>query len=176
MSASFIALIIILACYISGIIIGGFAAMLLIWGIIYKIAEITGMKAHDPYPTCLIIGTTIAGGFPSIWITDITAYNNKTFPVLLIEFNTTHNKDSAGKILGKSIITIKITNNINTSLCRKFISQLATFISSDACGIKGSLAEAISPLALGHGTVFFTIMVLFLCMAVTNFMNNGPVA
>ena len=38
------------------------------------------------------------------------------------------------------------------------------------------MAEAISPLALGHGTVFFTIMVLFLCMAVTNFMNNGPVA
>ncbi len=269
--------IIILACYVSGVIIGGFAAMLLIWSIIYKIAEITGMKAFDPYPTCLIIGTTLAGAMSAVvfpflgtalflcsafsamsgFSIDYAQFMGFVVPGALFTFaayilvmrfifridvsaiknadiNTLVNEDklhtnlrqklvlvlfvilmvmmllpsilpaesllcvvlnsisNTGKVLllyavmsvirieGKPLIDVgkALKNSVAWEMVIMvgFISQLATFISSDACGIKGSLAEAISPLALGHGTVFFTIMVLFLCMAVTNFMNNGPVA
>lgn len=269
--------IIILACYISGIIIGGFAAMLLIWGIIYKIAKITGMKPFDPYPTCLLIGTTIAGAMSSVvfpflntalflcsafsamsglavdyaqfmlfvvpgalfsfacfvlvmrfvFRIDVSAIKDANMQVLVNEEKlkmTLRQKlvlilfvilmvfmllpsflpaesvlrtylnmlSNTGKVLvlyafmcviridGKPLIDVgkALKNSVAWEMVIMvgFISQLATFISSDDCGIKSSLAEFISPLALGHGTLFFTIMVLFLCMFVTNFMNNGPIA
>ena len=57
-----------------------------------------------------------------------------------------------------------------------FISQLATYVGSNDIGIKNTLAEIITPVITGSSGLFFSILVLALCMIATNFMNNGPVA
>lgn len=269
--------VILLACYVSGIIVGGFVAMLLIWNLIYQVANIMGQKPFDPYPTCLLIGTTVAGAmsavvFPFIGTAlflgssfsamsglaidyakfmlfmvpgalftfacyilimrfvfridvgnlksaDITSLIDTSklkatlrqkvvlglfgFIMLLMLLPSFLPKESGlyifltsisntGKVLAMyAVMTVvkidgeplmdvgkALKNSVAWEMVIMvgFISQLATYISSDACGIKATLAEFISPLALGHGAVFFSIMVLALCMIVTNIMNNGPVA
>lgn len=269
--------IILVACYISGIIVGGFVAMLLVWNLVYQVASITGQKPYDAYPTCLLIGTTVAGAmsavvFPFIGTalflgSSFTAMSGISIDyarfmlfmvpgalftfacyILIVRFvfridvgrlkdadiSTLVDADklkatlrqkvvlglfgiimllmllpsflpkesglyiflssisNTGKVLamyaimtviridGKPLIDVAkaLKNSVAWEMVIMvgFISQLATYISSDACGIKATLADFISPLALGHGKIFFSIMVLALCMIVTNFMNNGPVA
>ena len=269
--------IMLVACYVSGIIVGGFVAMLLIWNLIYQVANITGQKPYDAYPTCLLIGTTVAGAmsavvFPFIGTAlflgssfsamsgieiDYARFMLFMVPgalftfacyILIVRFvfridvgrlkdadiSTLVDEDklqatlrqkvilglfgiimllmllpsflpkesglyiflssisNTGKVLamyavmtviridGKPLIDVAkaLKNSVAWEMVIMvgFISQLATYISGDDCGIKATLAEFISPLALGHGKIFFSIMVLALCMIVTNFMNNGPVA
>lgn len=269
--------IIILACYLSGIIVGGFVAMLLIWGIIYKIAKIMDLKPYAPYPTCLMIGTTIAGAMSSVVFpflatalflgSSYTAMSGTpidyakfmvfcipgalfTFLIFIlvmrfvfkINLDTLKNADirtivgeekvvatkkqktilalfgvlmvlmllpsflsqesgiyqilsslsSTGKVLLLyAIMTIVIMDgdplmNVGKSLKNAvawemvimvgFISQLAIYVASDACGIKATLASYIAPFVGNASGVAFAILILAVCMIATNFMNNGPVA
>lgn len=269
--------IIIFACYISGIIVGGFVAMLLIWGIVYQVAAVIGAKPFDPYPTCLMIGTTIAGTmsavvFPflntGLFLTssytamtetpvDYARFMLFSVPaaifificfVLIMRFifrinvdglknadiqslvdgekvrATTRQKTILGLFLllmlamllpsflpadstlcilldsisntGKVLLlyaimsVIKIDSeplmNVGKALKNSvqwemvimvgFISQLATYVGSNDIGIKNTLAEIITPVITGSSGLFFSILVLALCMIATNFMNNGPVA
>lgn len=269
--------IIIIACYISGIIVGGFVAMLLIWNIVYKIAKVMGLKPYEPYPTCLMIGTTIAGTmsaviFPFIGTglflsssymamagapVDYAKFIGFSVPAALfvficyvlimrfvfrIDLNALKNADigaladhdkivatkrqkvilglfcvillmmllpsflpeastlavilnsisDTGKILllyaimsvirmdGQPLMNVgkALKNSVAWEMVIMvgFISQLATYVGSDDIGIKATLAQLISPIVTGQSGLFFSVIVILICMIATNFMNNGPVA
>ncbi len=268
--------VLIIAAFVGSFLVGGFVALFIVWEIIYNLAHKMEAKPYDPYPTVMIIGTTIAAilgavVFPfratgAVLATTYTAMSGVTIdagkffafavPLEIVVFavytlicrfvfridvsslkkcldETLIDKESiqmnsyqklmifillavilmltlpnfmpsdwhitiflnsigmSGKIMLAIILLCILRHNekaimdfgaaakkgasYETLIMCALIMPIASMLTSDATGIKTFVAGLLGPFLTGFGSTMFIIMLLLMCLLLTQVMNNGVI-
>ena len=266
----------ILASFVGSFLVGCFVAIFIIWEIIYNLAKKMGAKPYEPYPTVMIIGTTIAAilgtvVFPFratgavlattytamsgtaveagrffafavpleivvfivyllvcrfVFRIDVTALKNcindavvekeslkmtayqklmiGTLVVVILMLTLPNFMPAtwaitgflnaigmSGKIMLAIILLCILRSNekpimdfnkaakegasYETLIMCALIMPLASMLTSDATGIKTFVADLLGPFLTGFGPTMFIVMLLLMCLVLTQVMNNGVI-
>ncbi len=122
--------VLLLAAYVTSFFAGAFAAMLLLWNIVYSLSAKISCKPYDKYPTVMILGITLAsalGGvvlpFKGSSITLVAAFNAMSGITLNFAQFVCFTVPASLFILAVYILTCRFVFRIDVSVLKDHIDE-----------------------------------------------------